>query len=281
METPESLKEMVKEKYSFIALQSKEMNQSSCCGSGVCSTSTYNIFNEDYSKLSGYQESADLGLGCGLPTEFADLKKGQVVVDLGSGAGNDAFVARSFVGESGKVIGIVMTEAMIEKARENNENLNYNNVEFRLGEIEKLPVATKKADVVISNCVLNLVPSKENAFSEIYRILKNKGHFCISDIVLNGELPTKFRTVAEMYAGCITGAISKESYLEIIEKLGFKNVSIRKERQITIPDDILKEYFSEEEIQEYKNSNSKIYSITVTGEKLETESFCNPTVGCC
>src|SRR3954464_5117837 len=158
METEEQVKELVRQKYSEIALQDKETNQSSCCGSGCCSTEVYNIMSDDYTALEGYNADADLGLGCGLPTEFAQIKPGNTVIDLGSGAGNDCFIARAITGEKGKVIGIDFTPAMIEKARINAEKINFNNVEFRQGDIEKIPVTANTADVIVSNCVLNLVP---------------------------------------------------------------------------------------------------------------------------
>ena len=273
------IKEMVKQKYSEIALQDKETNASSCCGAGGCSTEVYNIMSEEYDELNGYNPDADLGLGCGLPTNFAKIKKGDTVVDLGSGAGNDCFVARAETGETGKVIGIDFTEAMIEKARTNAEKLGFNNVEFRQGDIEKIPMAANAADVVVSNCVMNLVPDKPKAFSEVYRILKPSGHFSISDIVLVGELPEKIKSAAEMYAGCVASAIQKEDYLKIIENSGFKNISLQKEKAIIVPDDILKNYLNEQEIDEYKNSNSKIFSITVYAEK--GENCCDPNSGCC
>ena len=273
------IKEMVKQKYSEIALQDKETNASSCCGAGGCSTEVYNIMSEEYDELNGYNPDADLGLGCGLPTNFAKIKKGDTVVDLGSGAGNDCFVARAETGETGKVIGIDFTEAMIEKARTNAEKLGFNNVEFRQGDIEKIPMTANVADVVVSNCVMNLVPDKPKAFSEVYRILKPSGHFSISDIVLVGELPEKIKSAAEMYAGCVASAIQKEDYLKIIENSGLKNISLQKEKAIIVPDDILKNYLNEQEIDEYKNSNSKIFSITVYAEK--GENCCDPNSGCC
>ena len=273
------IKEMVKQKYSEIALQDKETNASSCCGAGGCSTEVYNIMSEEYDELNGYNPDADLGLGCGLPTNFAKIKKGDTVVDLGSGAGNDCFVARAETGETGKVIGIDFTEAMIEKARTNAEKLGFNNVEFRQGDIEKIPMTANVADVVVSNCVMNLVPDKPKAFSEVYQILKPSGHFSISDIVLVGELPEKIKSAAEMYAGCVASAIQKEDYLKIIENSGFKNISLQKEKAIIVPDDILKNYLNEQEIDEYKNSNSKIFSITVYAEK--GENSCDPNSGCC
>ena len=224
------LKELVKEKYGDIASQTKSQNQSSCCGASCCSDEVYNIMADDYTKLEGYNPDADLGLGCGLPTEFAKIKKSDTVIDLGSGAGNDCFVARAIVGERGKVIGIDFTEKMIEKARANTEKLGYNNVEFRFGDIEQMPVSANVADVVVSNCVLNLVPGKANVFREIYRVLKPGAHFSISDIVLEGELPDKLKEAAQMYAGCVSGAIQKEEYLDIIKSTGFTNITVQKEK---------------------------------------------------
>lgn len=267
MNNESTLKQIVREKYSEIALQDKDTNAASCCGAGGCSTKVYNIMTDDYTKVEGYVQEADLGLGCGLPTEFAKIKKGDTVIDLGSGAGNDCFVARQEVGDEGKVIGIDFTEAMIEKARINAKKLDYTNVEFIFGDIDQMPVDSNIADVVISNCVLNLVPNKDKVISEIYRVLKPSGHFSISDIVLIGTLPEKIRGAAEMYAGCVSGAIQKSEYLSIIEKTGFKNVSIQKEKVITLPDDILSNYLSEEEIEEYNKSEIGIYSITVYAEK--------------
>ena len=281
METAEQIKEIVKEKYGQIANQSREYNQKSCCGSGGCSTENYSIFSEDYSKLEGYNEDADLGLGCGIPTEFANISSGNFVIDLGSGAGNDAFVVRSIIGEKGKVIGIDMTEAMIERARLNNDKLGFNNVEFRLGEIEKLPITSGVADVVVSNCVLNLVPDKRKAFSEIFRVLKDGGHFCISDIVLIGELPDKIRKQAEMYAGCVSSAIQKNEYLGFIKDVGFSNIEIKKERTLVLPDDILEQYLTKDEIEKFKSSKSEIQSITVYAGKQSIQNFCEPGSDCC
>ncbi|WP_423148962.1 arsenite methyltransferase [Rubrolithibacter danxiaensis] len=280
MKTNEEVKELVRQKYSEIALQDKVTNETSCCGSGCCSTEVYNIMNEDYTELNGYNPEADLGLGCGLPTQFAQIRKGDLVIDLGSGAGNDCFIARAETGDAGKVIGIDFTEAMINKARENAEKLGFNNVEFRQGDIEKMPVTANTADVIVSNCVLNLVPDKENVFKEIFRVLKTGGHFSISDIVLSGHLPKNIREAAEMYAGCVSGAIKKEEYLEIIKRTGFTSISIQKEKAITIPDDILSNYLSAEEIEEFKCGETGIFSITVYAEKpAETKSCCGPD--CC
>ena len=278
METQDQIKEMVRQKYSEIALQDKTINETSCCGSGCCSTEVYNIMTDDYTNLEGYTPEADLGLGCGLPTQFAMIKKGDVVIDLGSGAGNDAFIARSETGETGKVIGIDFTDAMIDKARSNAEKLGFHNVEFRKGDIENMPVAGNIADVIISNCVLNLVPNKYGVFKEIIRVLKPGGHFSISDIVLEGSLPVKIREAAEMYAGCVAGAIQKQAYIEMIDLIGFKNIKIQKEKPIIIPDDILNNYLSENEIRDFRNSDTGIYSLTVFAEK-SNDACCAP--GCC
>jgi arsenite methyltransferase len=277
METQDQLKEVVRQKYSEIALQDKETNQSACCGSGCCSTEVYNIMADDYNQLEGYNPDADLGLGCGLPTQFAKIKEGNTVIDLGPGAGNDAFIARHEVGETGKVIGIDFTPAMIEKARANAEKLGFNNVEFRQGDIEKMPVGGNIADVIVSNCVLNLVPNKDGVFKEIFRVLKSGGHFSISDIVLEGALPDNIRSAAEMYAGCVSGAIQKQAYLELIESNGFTNITLQKEKKIIIPDDILSNYLTEDQIASFKQSGTGIYSITVYAEK----PCCDPKTKCC
>lgn len=279
MQTEQELKELVRQKYSEIALQDKETNMSSCCGSGGCSTEVYNIMSDDYTKMEGYNADADLGLGCGLPTEFAQIKEGDTVIDLGSGAGNDCFIARKATGEKGKVIGIDFTEAMIEKARANAEKVGFNNVEFRQGDIEKMPVTANVADVVVSNCVLNLVPNKDGVFKEIFRVLKPGGHFSISDVVLVGNLPDKLRNVAEMYAGCISGAIQKDDYLALIQANGFTNITLQKEKAIVVPDDILNQYLGAEDIAAFKNSGTGIYSITVFAKK--PDACCTPGGGCC
>ncbi|PPZ91408.1 arsenite S-adenosylmethyltransferase [Cloacibacterium normanense] len=279
MNSNEEIKEMVKQKYAEIALQNQDTNASSYCGSGGCSTEVYNIMTDDYDHLEGYNPEADLKLGCGLPTEFAKIKKGDYVVDLGSGAGNDCFVARAEADESGKVVGIDFTPEMIEKARNNADKLGFNNVEFRLGDIENIPLMSNVADVVVSNCVMNLVPNKPKAFAEVQRILKPTGHFSISDIVLVGDLPEKIKNAAEMYAGCVASAIQMEDYLKIIENSGFKNITLQKKKPIIVPDDILKNYLNEEEIQQYKDSTTRIYSITVYAEKVV--GCCTPNTGCC
>lgn len=281
MQTDQELKMLVRERYSEIALQDKQTNQSSCCGSGCCSTEIYNIMSDDYSGMEGYTPDADLGLGCGLPTQFAKISIGDIVIDLGSGAGNDAFIARSEVGETGRIIGIDFTPAMIDKARLNTEKLGYKNVEFRQGDIENIPVSANTADVIVSNCVLNLVPNKDRVFKEIFRVLKPGGHFCISDIVLIGQLPENIKQATEMYAGCVAGAIQKKTYLELIEANGFSNISIQKEKQVIVPDDILQQYLPAEDMANFKASDAGIYSLTVYAEKpsVSKEPCCAP--GCC
>jgi arsenite methyltransferase len=276
-ETGEQLKQMVKEKYGQIAEQSKTTNETSCCGATGCGTIDYSVMADDYTQLKGYVANADLGLGCGLPTEFAQIKAGDTVVDLGSGAGNDAFVARSIVGETGKVIGIDFTDKMIEKARANARALNFTNVEFRQGDIENMPLAGNSADVVVSNCVLNLVPDKKQAFAETFRVLKKGGHFSVSDIVLAGDLPEGLQKNAEMYAGCVSGAIQKDEYVKIIKEAGFTNITLQKEKRITLPDEILKEYLTPEAIADFKTGSAGIFSITVYAEKPDV--CCAP--GCC
>jgi SAM-dependent methyltransferase len=282
MQTEEQLKEIVRKKYSEIALQDKETNMSSCCGAGGCSTEVYNIMSDDYTSLEGYNADADLGLGCGLPTQFAKIKKGDVVVDLGSGAGNDCFIARHETGETGKVIGVDFTPAMIDKARANAEVRGFNNVEFRQGDIENMPITANSADVIVSNCVLNLVPNKDAVIKDIYRVLKPGGHFSISDVVLVGALPEGLRKDAEMYAGCVSGAIQKEVYLELIHANGFENVTIQKEKPIIIPNDILVNYLSAEEINKFNGGSTGIFSVTVFAQKpLTDKKVCVPGGGCC
>ena len=282
------LKELVREKYAQIAREapkpgsapSKPASASSCCsGPSPCcapaaepSASTY--YSEDvagikeaYEKLDGHMDEADLGLGCGLPTEHAGLAPGQTVVDLGSGAGNDVFIARSVVGDTGRVIGVDMTPEMIDKARANAERRGFKNVEFRLGDIESLPVEDAAADVVVSNCVLNLVPDKRLAFAEIFRVLKPGGRFCVSDIVLKGELPAKLREVAELYVGCVAGALPAEEYVGIIHETGFTGIDIKVAKRLDLPDEYILKYIGAEELAAYRASGSAVLSITVVGNR--------------
>lgn len=293
----ENLKDIVKEKYGEIALQSAEYNASTCCGAGP-SAGTYTIMSESYEHLKGYNPDADLSLGCGLPTAFANIQAGDTVIDLGSGAGNDCFIARAETGATGKVIGIDFTKAMIDKARRNAEKLGYNNVEFREGDIENMPVNDNVADVIVSNCVLNLVPNKRNVIQDIFRVLKPSGHFSISDIVLEGELPEGLKSAAEMYAGCVSGAIQKSEYLQLIKEAGFENITVQKEKPIFLPDNILMEYLSIDALKAFLASGTGIYSVTVYAEKpaidgvkkekvkinladLANASCCTPGGGCC
>lgn len=293
MSTSEKLKQIVKDKYAKIATQEMAVNASSCCGATVSSGEVYNIMTDDYTEVDGYEADADLALGCGLPTAFANIQKGDTVIDLGSGAGNDCFIARHETGESGKVIGIDFTEPMIEKARINSDKLGYNNVEFRYGDIENMPVAENTADVIVSNCVLNLVPNKKNVIADIFRVLKPGGHFSISDIVLVGNLPEALQHDAEMYAGCVSGAIQKDEYLGFIKDQGFSNITIQKEKTIDIPDDILSKYLDQRELSEFKSGATGIFSVTVYAEKpgvkkekpkvklSDLQNSCEPGSGCC
>lgn len=294
MKNPKELKGIVKQKYGQIAEQSQAFNAASCCGATSTSDKVYNIMMDDYSGMDGYHADANLGLGCGLPTQFAHISKGDTVIDLGSGAGNDCFVARHETGAEGKVIGIDFTPAMIRKARANAEKLGFNNVEFREGDIDDMPVSDEVADVVVSNCVLNLVPDKYKVIKEIYRVLKPGGHFSISDIVVVGQLPDALIEDAEMYAGCVAGAIQKDEYLNHIGAVGFKQIQIQKEKVITIPEDILSKYLPESGVIRFNNGETAILSISVYAEKPGLpngkpqskpgelqETNCAPGSGCC
>ncbi len=256
--SPDKIKEVVKDKYSKIAETS-----SSCCGS---EEDLYKM-NDNYEQLKGYNKDADLQLGCGVPTEFAGINEGDVVVDLGSGAGNDVFVSRALVGGPGRVIGIDFSEQMMLKALKNLSKTGYKNIDFKLGEIEDLPLQENTADVVISNCVLNLVPDKIKAFNEIQRVLKDDGHFCVSDIVVEGEMPEEIRKDASLYVGCISGAIQKEEYIKIIKEAGFKNVEIKRTKPNNIPDDIIDKHLNVDEKKKLYESGFAVQSITVVGYK--------------
>jgi SAM-dependent methyltransferase len=264
------LKLIVQEKYGAIANQSLLLNQpqSSCCGtSGCCGEIEFSMIGDEYKNIEGYNPDADLGLGCGLPTQFADLKIGDHVLDLGSGAGNDCFVARAIVSETGKVTGLDFTDAMVSKAILNNQKLGFANVEFVQGDIEEMPLPDNNFDVIVSNCVLNLVPDKNKAFSEIMRVLKPGGHFCVSDVVIKGELPDALQKDAEMYVGCVAGAVSMNHYIDIVNSKGFKNVTIHKLKVISIPDGVLNNYLSKSEMEDFKKGDTGIFSITVSGYK--------------
>ena len=264
METSnEELKSTVREVYGKIA----ETGKSACCASTSCCGTTEFTFSEDYSSKKGYVPEADLGLGCGIPTDVAKIQPGETVLDLGSGAGNDVFVARGLVGETGKVIGIDMTSAMIARAEVNKKKMGYENVEFRLGEIEAMPVESNSIDVAVSNCVLNLVPDKARAFAELYRVLKPGGRFAVSDIVLSGTLPPAVKQAAEMYAGCVSGALQQEEYLAVARRVGFQEVTVKIERAMPLSDELLSAYLSKEDILVYRQSGSTVKSITVHAVK--------------
>ncbi len=240
------IKANVKKHYAEIAVQGPSRTASCGCSSTPCCGDTENIqLSEDYAKLPGYVPDADLGLGCGIPVDIAGMKEGDTVLDLGSGAGNDVFVARHIVGSAGRVIGLDMTEEMIRKANTNKAKLGYTNVEFRLGEIEDMPVDRDSVDVVISNCVLNLVPNKDKAFAEIYRVLKPGGHFSISDIVLTGELPPSIAADVALYAECVSGALQKDDYLGKIRQAGFSKVEVKREKLVPIPEETLTQFVTD------------------------------------
>lgn len=279
----EEIKKEIKKSYGDIAKGNIQVGccttETSCCSINEFSKS----MTEDYSNVEGYEKSADLALGCGLPTETAIIHEGDTVIDLGSGAGNDAFIARRIVGENGKVIGVDMTPEMVIRALQNAQKLGYKNVEFLLDEIENMKeVSDNIADVVVSNCVMNLVSNKKKAFNEINRVLKVGGHFSISDIVFQGAIPEGVLQASEMYAGCVAGASEKGQYLGIIKNAGFKNIQVKKERLIILSDELLLKYLNQQELDEYKKSGSGIYSITIYADKLEEGKCCDTSEnGCC
>lgn len=274
MDSNDKMKEAVKEIYSSVSEQSKDKNEKSLCGvASDCCGFDYTIFSEDYSKLNGYCKTADLGVGCGIPTQSISIKEGDYVLDLGSGAGNDCFIARSLVGEKGKVIGVDFTPKMLKKAWENCDKMKYNNVEFRFGDIEDIPVSCGIIDVVISNCVINLVPNKKKAFEEIFRVLKPSGFFSVSDVVMSKEVSDKIRSQVDLYAGCVAGAIPKDDYLSIIKNAGF-DYEIKKEKEIELKKENLLKLLSEEDVDEFIKNDIHIYSITVIGKKTENSNKC-------
>lgn len=231
------VKEYLKKRYGEIA-QTKE----SCCSSSCCGVSMKDIaLRIGYSEedLKNVPDYSVMGLGCGNPVALASLKEGETVLDLGSGGGIDVFLAAKKVGVSGKVIGVDMTEKMVTRAETSALKYSYENVEFRLGEIENLPVEDETVDVVISNCVINLSPDKQKVFKEAHRVLKPGGRIMISDLVTEGELPPKIRKSFDAWAGCIAGALEKGEYLDTIRRAGFKNVRIVSESTYNI--DVSKE----------------------------------------
>jgi ubiquinone/menaquinone biosynthesis C-methylase UbiE len=269
-DTNDALRENVRQKYAAIARTGGD-----CCGPSRCSTgqraeSGFSMISDAYDGVSGYMAEADLGLGCGLPVEHAGLAPGQTVLDLGAGAGLDAFVARREVGAEGHVIGVDMTPEMVSMARDNAAKAGYENVDFRLGEIEHLPVRSDSVDVVISNCVLNLVPDKPRAFAEIHRVLKPGGHFCISDIVSSNLLPDWVQGIADAYAGCVSGAVPREDYMRIISEAGFDQVVIRTQRRIDVPAELIAGALSAQQREMVESMDLHVMSITVTARKAES-----------
>jgi arsenite methyltransferase len=267
----QDIKTVVKEKYGRIAQQAETDSTSGCCcgPASDCCGVDYTIFSENYESQKGYNKDADLGLGCGIPTDYAGIQPGHHVLDLGCGAGNDCFVARAIVGETGKVSGLDFSEEMLAKARRNAQKLGFSNVVFAAGDIEDMPLESNQFDVVISNCVLNLVPDKNKAFAEILRVLKPGGHFCISDVVIKGDLPEKLRADAEMYAGCVSGAMQLEEYLEVIADVGFGDIQLHKQRSIEIPMQLLSHYLNEIELRDFLEGDTGVFSITVGAKKNE------------
>jgi arsenite methyltransferase len=258
------IKPLVRARYGAIAAGAEHGcgGAPDCCGDGAL-----DMIGDAYADLAGYVADADLGLGCGLPTRHAGIKEGDVVLDLGSGAGIDAFVARRSVGETGRVIGVDMTEAMVARARTNAAKLGYGNIEFRLGEIEHLPVRDDTVDVVISNCVLNLVPDKAQAFAETLRVLKPGGHFCVSDVIATGMLPEGIRRAAALYVGCIAGAMPEADYLAVIRQTGFRDVGIVERKPVPLPAELLREHLTEPELVAFRASGVGLLSVTVLGTK--------------
>ncbi|MFX0018538.1 MAG: arsenite methyltransferase [Promethearchaeota archaeon] len=284
----EKIRKIVRESYGKIADRNKGY---SCCSPSSSSTQTSSSsccgdvsLTQNYSSRIGYSEEelrsvpegANLGLGCGNPTALASIKEGEVVVDLGSGAGFDCFLAANKVGKSGKVIGIDMTAQMIDSARENAKKGDYENIEFRLGEIENLPVADNTADLIISNCVINLSPDKERVFHEAFRVLKSGGRMMISDIVLTEELPYLLKQNLEAYVSCVSGALLKEKYISIIQDVGFQNIEIVGESyfpiQYMITDHNVNEFkdkfnLTPEQVEEIRNFNGAVISLKVKAFK--------------
>lgn len=247
----DTLRATVRDKYAAVA----RGEVLSCCGPTDEATEI-NMIGDAYDGAEGYVADADLGLGCGLPVEHAGLAPGQTVLDLGSGAGLDAFIARREVGESGRVIGLDFTPEMVEKARANADRLGFGNVTFVEGDIEAIPLDDASVDVIVSNCVLNLVPDKARAFAEMARVMRPGGHFCVSDVVTRGDLPEAVRQSAELYAGCVAGAMDEAAYLDLLRSAGFERVEVVKARPIELPASLLPDA-----------AEAPLWSITVRGAR--------------
>jgi SAM-dependent methyltransferase len=263
----ENAHKAVRERYGKIA---KTKNQNCGCGCGRSSSSQ----DIGYSKgeLASVPDGADLNLGCGNPVALASLKHGETVVDLGSGGGLDCFLAAKKVGEKGKVIGVDMTAEMLERARANLKKSSHKNVEFRLGEIENLPIADNTADIIISNCVINLSPDKQRVFNEAFRVLKPKGRLMVSDIVLLKDLPERIKGSVLAYVGCVAGADKKNEYLNRIRQAGFEKVEVVKEDQLPesmLADQDTAEFVKEQQLteQEIAEVSSAVVSIKVSATK--------------
>ena len=267
MTNQDFLKEQVRTKYDEIARRGEKAGCGCGCGCSSEGGTEITMIGDEYEGVDGYVAGADLGLGCGMPTELAGIEPGHTVLDLGSGAGLDAFIARSIVGEEGRVIGVDMTPSMVEKARGNAAELGYGNVAFRNGDIEELPVESDSIDVVISNCVLNLVPDKAAAFEEMFRVTKPGGHFCVSDVVARGRLPQSLQRSAELYAGCVAGAIPEDEYTGLLRSAGFEDVEVVRAKEIDLPDEVLLEAASPEQLAAFRRQGGALLSVTVKGRK--------------
>lgn len=267
MRTDQETRALVRERYAAVA-----RGEGGCCGSScgcgeAMAPDGLDTIGAAYEGVAGHVAEADLHLGCGVPTRHAALKPGERVLDLGSGAGNDAFIARHEVGAGGHVLGVDMTAGMIAKARANTAKLGFENVEFREGQLEDLPVEAASIDVVISNCVLNLVPDKGRAFAEMFRVLRPGGRFCISDIVATEELPPAVREVAALHVGCVAGAMAEAEYVALLRATGFEGVHFAEEKPIRLSDQALAAHMSTAEIAAFRASGIRIKSVTVRGTR--------------
>jgi len=232
-----NIKEIVKKEYGQIAKTNAECGCGSCgCSSNMTVQKQSGEMGYSEDEMLGVPEGSNLGLGCGNPLAIASLEEGNVVLDLGSGAGFDSFLAAKKVGDSGKVFGVDMTDEMLDKARENAKKGGFTNVEFKKGDIEDLPIEDNSIDVIISNCVINLAPDKEKVFKEVYRVLKIGGKFMVSDVVLAKPLPEELLNDKDLLIGCVSGAILKDEYLDLLERAGFSDITIHKEIPAFLPD---------------------------------------------
>ena len=268
MRSEDEIRTLVRERYGAIVREGATCCAPASCGCGAeMAPDGLNMIGDAYGGVAGHLAEADFNLGCGVPTRHAALAPGETVLDLGSGAGNDVFIARHEVGLGGRVIGVDMTPEMIVKARANASKLGYLNVEFRLGEIEQMPVEAGSVDVVISNCVLNLVPDKASAFAEMFRVLRPGGRFCVSDIVATGELPRPVQDAAGLYVGCVAGAVSEDDYLALLGEVGFERVHIVEAKSVALPDNSLVPQMDAEELAAFRASGIVLKSVTVIGSK--------------